>query len=302
MRFGHLALAAVAAAFALMAAPASAQSNLPVCKDIALVAPANGSHFLGTRPIMFQWSGEPAGAASRELHLAALDGAETVTSVNGRFSDTIRVRMTGDLAWAVVFKDAEGRVLCTTPIGLLVAGSGGGVATASSNSLSGTSSGGAAAASPQPRLVVGFTNNGRLVIVLQDTPYTGQYSKLVAADDYDLTGEDLMGAIGVEFHGNNVRNVVTGSPQNDLLFLYDGNDQAEGGLGNDILVGGAGNDALSDVAGVGADSDTLYGGPGNDDMQLFDGDNNDAGYGGSDNDTGIANGLDTLTQGGPDGP
>src|SRR5688500_15587679 len=104
MRLGVFALVAVAAAAASL--PAFSHS-LPTC-SIQPVAPVSGSHFIGTRPIMFIWSGEPAGTASRELHLASLDGSETVIPLEGRFSDTVRVKMTSDLAWVVVFLDAEG--------------------------------------------------------------------------------------------------------------------------------------------------------------------------------------------------
>jgi len=265
------------AAFAAVLLPsASLAATNRVCSAIDLLSPASGHHFIGTRPIHFSWSGEPAGTVSRELHLAALDGSEVVMPLDGRFSDTVKVKMTGDLGWAVVFKDANGKVLCTSPAGLLHAGSGssGGQAVGSMESLAGPGSPGAAAAgAPPQRLVVGFTNNGRLVIVLQDTPYTGQYSKLVA-DGYDMSTEDLMAAIGVEFHGNGQDNVVTGSLGNDLIWLYDGNDHATGGLGDDILVGGNGNDILDDTAG-GSDTDVLYGGPGRDRLLVDDGDGND---------------------------
>jgi hypothetical protein len=294
MRLTYLTVSALAAAF--LSFPASAQS-LPVCV-VDLVAPAQGAHFLGSRPIYFQWSGEPAGTASRELHLAGLDGSETVIALDGRFSDTVKVKMTGDLAWVVVFLDAAGNPLCTTPAGLLTKGAGGGNVALSNDSLSGQAGGPGAVAAAKVSV---FMNNGRLVIVLQNSPYAGAYTKLVASDNYNATNEDLMGASGIEFHGNNLSNLVTGSPGGDLIFLYDGNDTAEGGAGDDILVGGAGNDALKDVAG-GGDADTLYGGPGADDMQIVDGDTNDAAYGGTDLDTGSANGSDILEQDGPDGP
>lgn len=267
------------AAFAALFVPSVSYAADRVCSSIALLSPAQGQHFIGSRPIHFSWSGEPVGTVTRELHLAALDGSEVVVPLDGRFSDTVRVRMTGDLAWAVVFKDADGKVLCSSPIGLIAAGAGGGQnAGGSAGSLSGTVAGAAPAApaAPPPRLVAGFTNNGRLVIVLQNTPYTGQYSKLVTADNYDMTNEDLMGASGVEFHGNNLRNDVTGSPKNDLIYLYDGDDKAEGGAGDDILVGGNGIDTLSDIAPTNInDRDILYGGLGYDDFNTADSDTRD---------------------------
>ncbi len=278
-----------------------------VCSSIQLLSPSQGQHFIGSRPIHFSWSGEPEGTVTRALHLASLDGSEVVLPLDGRFSDTVRVKMTGDLAWAVVFRDADGKVLCTSPAGLIAAGAGGGQnAGASAGSLSGTVAGAppaAVPAAPPPRLVAGFTNNGRLVIVLQNTPYTGQYSKLVTADNYDLSTEDRMGTSGFEFHGNNIGNAVTGSPYNDLIWLYNGNDQAEGGAGNDILVGGEGNDTLTDTAQN--DADTLYGGPGANDLDVVDGDNADRAYRGSGG--GRINFDNSLEQpdflgGGPDAP
>lgn len=290
-----LAIAAFVAVF--MPSVSLAAANR-VCSGIDLLSPARGQHFIGTRPMHFSWSGEPAGTVTRALHLAALDGSEVVIPLDGRFSDTVKVRMTGDLGWAVVFKDANGKVLCTSPAGLLRAGSGGGQAPGTASSLSSTS-----AAAPPP-LVVVFTKNGRLVIVLQDTPYTGQYSKLVSSDDYDMSNEDLMGAAGIEFHGNDRRNVITGSPGNDLIWLYGGNDEAEGGLGDDVLVGGDGDDDLYDTAGAG-DTDVLYGGPGGDYLNVGDGDGDDIADWGAvaaagDNVT--SNSTDVVTWGVSDGP
>jgi hypothetical protein len=269
---GLFTLVAVAAGVAAL--PAFSQS-LPVCSGIELAAPANGSHFIGSRPIMFQWSGEPVGTASRELHLASLDGSETVIPLDGRFSDTVRATLKGDLAWAVVFLDANGKPLCTSPIGLLKAGSGGGAPTVG-NSLSGPSDGAVPPTIGDTRLVVGFTNNGRLVIVLQNSSYAGQYSRLVASDTYDATAENLLGNIGLEIHGNNGANVIKGSTGSDEIFGYDGGDNLNGGAGDDVVHGGAGNDTVADP--TGGDADDLRGGTGGDIVSLIDGDGNDIGY------------------------
>lgn len=238
MRLTYLIVSALAAGF--LSFPASAQS-LPVCA-VDLVAPAQGAHFLGSRPIFFQWSGQPAGTASRELHLAGLDGSETVIPLDGRFSDTVKVKMTGDLAWVVVFLDAAGNPLCTTPAGLLAKGAGGGKVVLSTNSLSGQAGGPGATAAAKVSV---FMNNGRLVIVLQNSPYTGAYTRLVAADNYDATNEDLQGASGLEVHGNNAVNFITGSPGADLIYGYGAADYIIPGAGADIIymgnsVGGAG--------------------------------------------------------------
>jgi Ca2+-binding RTX toxin-like protein len=293
-------------AFAVSLLPsASLAASIRVCAGIELRSPAIGQHFIGTRPIHFSWSGEPVGTASRELRLATLDGNELVVPLDGRFSDTVRVKMTGDMGWAVVFKDADGNILCSSPAGLLHKGARGGkvgVSTGASSLATGTG-GAAVTAPPAPvsGLVVGFTNDGRLVIVLQGTPYTGPYSKMVNGDDYDGRNEDLMGAKGIEFHGNNAPNVVWGSPGHDLIFLYDGNDWAEGQQGDDIIVGGNGNDELRDDA-FGGDADVLYGGPGNDYLDVFDGDANDIAYGGTGFDVIGFDPGDVVSSGGPDGP
>lgn len=289
----RLGLAVVA--FAAFVVPSVSYAADRVCSSIALLSPAQGQHFIGSRPIHFSWSGEPIGTVSRELHLAALDGSEVVIPLDGRFSDTAKVKMTGDLGWAVVFKDADGKVLCVSPAGVISAGAGGGSsAGAGGGSLSGTVAGASAipkpsatpapsAPPPDPRFVVGFTNNGRLVIVLQNTPYTGQYSKLVTADSYNMTNEDLMGSSGIEFHGNDAQNIVVGSPGDDIIWLYGANDAAEGGDGDDILVGGNGADTLEDKTPSNVnDRDVLYGGPGLDNIGSFDDDANDLIYYGAD--------------------
>jgi hypothetical protein len=240
-------LGLVVAAFAALVVPSVSYAADRVCSGIALLSPAQGQHFIGSRPIHFSWSGEPIGTVTRDLHLAALDGSEVVIPLDGRFSDTVKVKMTGDLAWAVVFRDADGKVLCSSPAGLIAAGSGGGKnAGGSGGSLSGTVAG----APVDPRLVVGFTNNGRLVIVLQNSPYSGLYSKLIASDNYDGTNENLMGAIGLEIYGNNANNRITGSPGADILHMYGGNDnRSDGGAGNDDVFVGTGTTVGFDPAG-----------------------------------------------------
>ncbi|RYG86638.1 MAG: hypothetical protein EON59_09500 [Alphaproteobacteria bacterium] len=216
--------------------------SFPVCSAIAPVSPAAGAHFLGSRPIMFQWSGEPVGTANRELHLARLDGSETVIPLDGRFSDTVKVKMPGDLGWAVVFRDANGKVLCTSLPGVIRAGagtSGAGTTHVSPGASSLSTPGGASA----PAVAVVYMNNGRLVIVLQNSPYAGSYTKLVASNDYDGTNEDLMGASGLEIHGNDAPNRLFGSAGSDLIYGYDSGDYIDPGPGQDeIFLGGAPTD------------------------------------------------------------
>jgi hypothetical protein len=235
MRFGGV-LAAVAAVLV----PSLSLAADRVCTNIALLSPAYGQHFIGTRPIHFSWSSEPVGTATRELRLASLDGAEVVRPLDGRFSDTLKVKMTGDLGWAVVFRDGDGNVLCVSPAGLIAAGAGGG----SLDGAPGTSLSSSVAGTPAV-----FMKNGRLVIVLQNSPYTGPYTRLIASDNYDGTGEDLMGATGVELYANNANNTVRGTNGNDIIHLYAGTDTTDGGPGNDDTYMGSGTKSFSDPAG-----------------------------------------------------
>ena len=284
-----------ALAIAFLPLPVIAASDIPTCSGIALVSPSQGAHFIGSRPIHFSWSGEPVGTESRDLHLAGINGSETVIPLDGRFSDTVKVRMTGDVAWVVVFKDADGNPICVSPAGLISSGPGGGKVGAGTASLSSPGS-----AAPGVSI---FMRDGRLVIVLQNSPYTGQYTKLIASDHYDGSTENLKGAKGLEIHGNNIANTVTGSPGHDLVYLYGGDDTAEGGAGNDILVGGADNDDLRDISppNVG-DTDSLYGGPGSDTLQMNDLDTLDAAYGGPGEDIFVSNPGDIVVLDGPENP
>ncbi|GAB5430035.1 MAG: hypothetical protein Devi2KO_34940 [Devosia indica] len=254
---------------------------------------------MGTRPVHFVWSGEPVGTVSRELHIATLDGPEQVFDLNGRFSDTVNIRVAkGATAWAIVFRDKNGKALCSSVPGLMNGGFGGGIVANGATSLSSDSSNSYSAPStpttPTPPVSI-YMKDGRLVIVLRDTPYTGQYTKRIDSDDYDGTSEDLLGASGLEIHGNNIRNVVTGSPGNDIIWLYGGPDVAEGGAGDDILVGGNGGDTLTDITPAAVnDTDTLYGGPGFNIYSVNDGDNLDRLFLGTDGGATSLDGGDTI--------
>lgn len=80
-----------------------------------------------------------------------------------------------------------------------------------------------------------------------------------------------------------------GSPSNDIIFGFGGNDRLRGGNGNDLIFGGKGNDSISGGSG----EDTLFGGKGDDQIAGFRGD--DLIRGGHGNDTVIANeGNDTV--------
>jgi hypothetical protein len=241
-------LIGLAVAFSLVAAPALAQSAIPTCQGIAQTAPADGKNFVGTRPILFSWSGEPAGTVSRQLHLATVDGEEVLVDLDGRYSDTVKVKMNGDIGWIVVFLDRKGAPICATPGSLMVRGTAGGKAVASLDSLSGSSAG-------------YFLKNGRLVVVLRNSPYAGSSSIGIDSDSYNASSstQDLInsGAQGVEVHGNNQPNFIVGSAQSDLIYSYGGNDVVRGGPGRDeIHYGKATNLDISQNAD--GEVDTLY--------------------------------------------
>lgn len=80
------------------------------------------------------------------------------------------------------------------------------------------------------------------------------------------------------YYGSNASETVNGDWQNNTMYLYGGNDIADGAGGNDTLDGGTGNDTLSGGTG----NDKLLGGAGND--TLNGGDGNDMIIGGAGND------------------
>ena len=80
------------------------------------------------------------------------------------------------------------------------------------------------------------------------------------------------------YYGSNASETVNGDWQHNTMYLYGGNDTANGEGGNDVLDGGAGNDTLNGGAG----NDKLLGGDGND--TLNGGEGNDYFVGGAGND------------------
>jgi serralysin len=92
--------------------------------------------------------------------------------------------------------------------------------------------------------------------------------------------------------GTNGDDVLSGSPQTDLVNLFGGNDFFFAGAGNDTVLGGTGNDALRGDAG----NDELLGESGGD--FLVGGSGSDRLNGGAGNDTiDGGSGKDTLTGG-----
>ena len=69
--------------------------------------------------------------------------------------------------------------------------------------------------------------------------------------------------------GDNLPNDLTGTPQADTIYGFDGNDTIDGLASNDLIYGGAGNDSIDGGSGNdwlegGSGNDTLNGGRGND--------------------------------------
>ncbi len=110
--------------------------------------------------------------------------------------------------------------------------------------------------------------------------------------------------------GNNLDNILTGTPLadsirgfggNDHIDGLDGNDTLDGGDDNDVVTGGAGNDSIlggngNDSLDGGADNDTVLGGAGVD--TITGGDGNDSLDGAVGNDTLVGGtGNDTLDGG-----
>lgn len=97
---------------------------------------------------------------------------------------------------------------------------------------------------------------------LGEHPYR-EADTVVASIDYTLT-ESLETLIlfgqAINGTGNDMRNVIAGSPLDNNLWGMGGNDRLLGGAGNDVLSGGDGDDTLDGGDG----NDLLSGGEGND--------------------------------------
>lgn len=94
--------------------------------------------------------------------------------------------------------------------------------------------------------------------------------------------------IGI-INGTSANDTLNGTDGNNILIGMDGNDTINAGQGNDLLIGGRGDDQLNG----GEHDDRLIGGLGNDTLD-----------GGTGNDTyvmSMADGMDTITEGGGEG-
>jgi Ca2+-binding RTX toxin-like protein len=126
-----------------------------------------------------------------------------------------------------------------------------------------------------------------LVVVLQNSPYTGNGDINVGSDDFDSSTANLGKICGLEIHGNDNDNFIVGSMGNDVIYGYDGDDDIVGDTtcgdasGNDMIDGGDGDDIIvgDTTCGNGSGNDTINGGDGDDliigDSATGDGSGND---------------------------
>lgn len=281
-------IAAATYLLGLLCLPAAAQ-QVPLCgSDVPILGPpaAVPTHSVPS----FRWSAEPGGTAWRELVITST--TDPALSRLGRveaFGAQVRLEK-GSYVWFVSFRDARGRLICRTELASIVVG------VRRANTMASL-----AESSSAPTIYIDA--NGRYVIVLQDSRYTGPYTERIASDNFDARNYALGPAIGLVIHGNDRRNEVWGSSGSDVIILYDGNDEAYGGAGDDEMHGGRGNDHLWDSL-DGNDVDVLYGGPDNDRLYVNDGDDDDTAHLGGGFNNATVDGVgsnDNSTSGSPEG-
>lgn len=249
---------------------AFASSSMPVqaavCTGVELARPAEGAAVSSNTA--FRWSAEWSATARRDLVLVGVtqnaegglapgDEAAREEALPFKHKPESRLKP-GSYNWFVVFYDARGNILCTSPVGSFSVGPTRGTATGSAESLA--SSGDA----------VTVVVRGNYIVVLFGSPYLadpGNSFDLLLADgdnDYDASGLDLSRYSGVTIHGNDLPNTLTGSGGADIVFGYAGNDVLNGGDGDDELNGG--DESCTDYRCnlSGTLGDTLNGGAGND--------------------------------------
>jgi Ca2+-binding RTX toxin-like protein len=111
-----------------------------------------------------------------------------------------------------------------------------------------------------------------LVVVLQNSPYTGSADINVGSDDFDTSMVNLGTICGLEIHGNDNDNFIIGSMGSDVIYGYGGDDDIIGDTtcgdagGNDVIDGGDGDDIIigDTMCGNGSGDDTINGGDGDD--------------------------------------
>jgi hypothetical protein len=150
--------------------------------------------------------------------------------------------------------------------------------------------------------------DGRYVVVLRNSPYADDYDLLVDDDNFDGSAFDYGTCSGLEIHGNDLANIISGGSGRDLILGYGGNDVLSGGDGRDRIRGGDGADTINgdggnDILNGNGGADTINGGQGADEIDGDGGNDilngnggNDTIEGGNGNDTADGgNGTDTCT-------
>jgi hypothetical protein len=253
------------------ASTAASGETLRVCAGVKAKSPTAASILEAGRPT-FRWTAEPGTTARREVVVVTLPAGTSQTFPADRpyRLHAGKALGTGAYSWFAVFYNAEGKALCRSPLiafSVVLAKPGHGVA---DNSIFGPQF------TANPVVAAVIIVNNRVVIVLQNSPYTGPRDVNVAANDFDGTGYVLpTGKVGLEIHGNDLANHLTGSSGSDILFGYGGNDTLIDSTGDDTAFGGPGDDQLVDSAATTGDTDEWFGGPGADQGTLSDGDGND---------------------------
>lgn len=244
----------------------------PICGDVGMRETSNG---LG--PQTLKWSSEPANTASRTVMVIARDGSTNIAeqAPPGRLS----VRLPkGEYVWLVAFADSSGKIICATKAKSFTASGISGLGSPGpARDLSGDNSG---SSSKAPTVIV----KNYYVVVFFGASYSGRANERLAdgVDDYDGSGVNLTGYVGMKIFGNNRPNVIIGSSLGDIIYGGDescttdvcnarGNlgDNINGGAGDDLIFGGHESctglicnleGALGDTIDGGAGRDEIHGG------------------------------------------
>jgi Ca2+-binding RTX toxin-like protein len=238
-----------------------APAQAAICPGVELLQPQGRLH------ASFRWSAERSPVVRRELVLIGVtqnaDGSVAASGEAAReeakpFGHKLKSKLKpGAYNWFVVFYDARGNILCTSPVGSFSAGNGTFAAPAEG------------LASPGDAAAVTVVVRGNYVVVLFGSPYLGtgnRYDELLAngVNVYDASALDLSRYSGVTIHGNDLANTLTASAGADIIFGYAGKDTLNGGDGHDVLHGGDESCAGSGCNFQGVLGDVLNGGAGND--------------------------------------
>lgn len=208
----------IALAAALVAAPVAAAEIRECSADVKLSAPGEFVRS-GALP-QFRWTAEPVGTTTRDVVIFPLD--DTTKQSVGK-AEPFKVRLVvgdGSFGWFVVFRDESGATICRSQPGTFTVGR----PTLPPGIVASLSGQGGAVFDI-------FMRDGRYVIVLAGSAYTGPYSYLINGNDYDGSASDH----GLEIYGNANNNVVVGSQFADLIYVMQGDDHVTGLAGQDEI-------------------------------------------------------------------